>query len=1298
LAIGIINKKLTEDSFLSVLEILYGAQSVRAYIETGQTEPYSLFGGGWIRFLVDEKVLVDVVFNQEDFNVISQAIAQEVSSVITQAMESYGYAQIAQDPTTNKKSVQVYSGSKGLNSSIRVVSGTCQPLLDFPTNLFPSATIGSVWSVEKVSLEVARYHCNTTDQYNLGLTDSGDYINILDSAFTVGNRGSFIITNTGTDNGAWGETATLITPRGDHTATLLQNSQVLVCGGYNGTYLIECELYDPITKIFSATGPLSTARSDHSATLLPNGKVLITGGHNSSGNLATSELYDPVAGTFSSTGSMTNARGAHTATLLNNGKVLVVGGFNTTYLNQAELYDPTAGTFSSAGTLTTPRFNCTATLLMSGQVLICGGENSTGYLASAEIYDPTAHTFTATGNMTIDRSTHTATLLNNSKVLICGGMDGGYLASCELYDPVAHTFSLTTSMLEVRAEHTATLLSTDNVLVTGGFGAENPASAEEYLSGFWSFASSMTTSRWNHTATLMPDGEVLVIGGFGTSLAPTTAEAFNYYGFYVEVDNPSAINEVVFPTADLGVTIYSPTKFTPYSTPNCAQVTQAEGRSIIDLPVTAQIVSRDYSNAAYLRENPPIEISTITRDTTGLTTVTTSQPHGLNSGDWFEILETRPDYQSQPTVTSGTPSSGFVSNLASGTSDLTSRTWASYDTTRPSNFSRAIKDLVGNVWVVGGEVEAGELNSLALFSILGITENLDGARQNSYQWANLSNANLRAMGSALAILDDPNYYNQLLIVGGANSGTPSNTTQIVFPQANSFALLTRAVCPELVTDATVSWFSAPTSSAYLIGGRNSGGALAAIKIYIPTGDYWTASSRPLNQARYQHKTVPLSSTSVLVIGGRTTTTHPYDPIGAGSNIDAFGIGTVLSSCEIVSTTLDTVFAGSMAYGRYAFGSTVLPDGRVLVCGGVGYKPSQLSFDPSASSSRQNELKSVEVYDPATKTWSSLADMLEPHSYCFCEYDAPENKVLVFGGYSSLLIEYLDLKDMRWKRFPNSLTAPRVFGAGALASNDVPVLGGGSQVIPDTNPVTSSANSLAGSVTLGIASTHTNSKKINGSYKVTNIVGLNQFEYQGPRFFGSSGSGSMIATSAPNDPRINGPFSYDTTGVAVTGTSTLTTSTLNLGSNSLVGLASITGFADSGWVVFNFGKSNQLGPVQYYSVNGASLTLDPGFRFTKDVPVGSEVRLLSGRSTFVPSTSDNGFHLTASFAGRLAAINLLTKISAAGIPLAINTIYPGDRGLGNAGRPVGGVSKLSDIFEIYGGDDLDREVVEARNGR
>jgi hypothetical protein len=64
----------------------------------------------------------------------------------------------------------------------------------------------------------------------------------------------------------------------------LPNSKVLVSGGWilgagNVTLATaSAELYDPVNGTWSATGALITARGYHSATMLQNGKVLITAG------------------------------------------------------------------------------------------------------------------------------------------------------------------------------------------------------------------------------------------------------------------------------------------------------------------------------------------------------------------------------------------------------------------------------------------------------------------------------------------------------------------------------------------------------------------------------------------------------------------------------------------------------------------------------------------------------------------------------------------------------------------------------------------------------------------------------------------------------------------------------------------------------------------------------------------------------------------------------------------------------------------------------------------------------------
>ena len=84
---------------------------------------------------------------------------------------------------------------------------------------------------------------------------------------------------------------------------------------------------------FTLTGGMSSARSLHTATLLADGRVLICGGADASLQaLGTAEIYDPRTATFSPTGPMGTARFAANATMLPDGRVLIVGGEDrTTY-------------------------------------------------------------------------------------------------------------------------------------------------------------------------------------------------------------------------------------------------------------------------------------------------------------------------------------------------------------------------------------------------------------------------------------------------------------------------------------------------------------------------------------------------------------------------------------------------------------------------------------------------------------------------------------------------------------------------------------------------------------------------------------------------------------------------------------------------------------------------------------------------------------------------------------------------------------------------------------------------------
>ena len=278
------------------------------------------------------------------------------------------------------------------------------------------------------------------------------------------------------------ETGPMHTGRLSHSATLLQNGEVLVAGGADSldlgaTVFGSAELYDPASKSFSVTGSLATARSGHTATLLADGRVLVAGGSDGAQqSLASAELYDPASETFAMTGSMNVDREAHTATLLTNGEVLIAGGVSSagggTVQNTAELYDPGSGMFTFTGTITAARDGHIATPLANGQVLIAGGgDNDGNILATTEVYDPATEQFTAAASMTTSRYGHFAAPLGNGDVLIAGGIDnaGSSLASAERYLAGGAAFEKVGSMPHDRFFVNASILSDGSVLVAGGY-------------------------------------------------------------------------------------------------------------------------------------------------------------------------------------------------------------------------------------------------------------------------------------------------------------------------------------------------------------------------------------------------------------------------------------------------------------------------------------------------------------------------------------------------------------------------------------------------------------------------------------------------------------------------------------------------------------------------------------------------------------------------------------------------------------------------------------------------------------
>jgi WD40 repeat protein len=153
--------------------------------------------------------------------------------------------------------------------------------------------------------------------------------------------------------GKFSLTGSMSVVRTNHTATLLRDGRVLIAGGFDvngnpGNAYSSAELYDPVTGTFGPTGSMWVTRTGHTATLLEDGQVLLTGsataGSGGTGKAQImAELYDPTTGTFSPTAGMNDAY--DTATGLANGAVLLTGGSfadssGTTCLATADLYQP----------------------------------------------------------------------------------------------------------------------------------------------------------------------------------------------------------------------------------------------------------------------------------------------------------------------------------------------------------------------------------------------------------------------------------------------------------------------------------------------------------------------------------------------------------------------------------------------------------------------------------------------------------------------------------------------------------------------------------------------------------------------------------------------------------------------------------------------------------------------------------------------------------------------------------------------------------------------------------------------
>lgn len=228
-----------------------------------------------------------------------------------------------------------------------------------------------------------------------------------------------------------------------HSATVLQNGDVLVLGGYGKLFArlpiatTLARIYDPGTHTWRVLdASLHTGRLGHAAVRMPDGKVLIVGGRGQDARAVKPvERFDPNTEQFRTIASLRYGRARPRLNLLNDYRVLVTGYYRRAEIIQLDPKSPTG--FTSYLPKQPSRYNHSnhnALTLPDGSILLAAG----GY-GLFERFHPDSETFsTCSARFHTAIDDQAAAILYNGDILLAGGQDigqNGSTSQCWLYTP-----------------------------------------------------------------------------------------------------------------------------------------------------------------------------------------------------------------------------------------------------------------------------------------------------------------------------------------------------------------------------------------------------------------------------------------------------------------------------------------------------------------------------------------------------------------------------------------------------------------------------------------------------------------------------------------------------------------------------------------------------------------------------------------------------------------------------------------------------------------------------------------------
>jgi N-acetylneuraminic acid mutarotase len=822
-----------------------------------------------------------------------------------------------------------------------------------------------------------------------------------------GGYGSSVITSAelyDLATATWAATSTLNFGRRYHSATLLPNGQVLVAGGEdaNGLPVSSTEVYDPALATWTVTRSLTATREHYTTTLLPNGLVLAAGG-------GSSELYDVGLGyssswqpwiasisspvTFGAGLTLTGLRfrGISEASCGNNGdspadyplvQVRNVGNEQTVFVpstswsatalasrpvtglppglamvtvfangipsssslvallratasvtlgNLAQVYDGTAKSVS----VTTVPPGLAVAVTYNGST--SAPANAGSYAVVATITDPSFQG-SATGTLVISPGTAVVTLGNlnqtydgNSKQVSVTTIPAG-LAVTVTYNGVMNgwpvypgNYSVVATVNDANYQGSAT-----GTLVV------NKAAARVTLGGL---NQTYDGTAKTVTVTTSPAGLAVTVTYNGSTTAPINA------GSYAVI---ATINDPGYQGSASGTLVISP--------PPVVSTTGS-----LD-------VKRFYHTATLLANGKVlvaggVAISGISIGAVGYPT-NGAQLYDPATGQWTPTapMTTKRYWHTATLLPSGEVlvAGGFDGAGTSAQAELYDPATASWTVTMALHSAREQHTATllanGMVLVAGG---FGGGNTAELFDPVHGTWSTTGSMTTPRYY---HTATLLQNGLVLA-------------AGGQASSTVLSSAELYNPLTGAWAPANPMTTVREGQTATLL----PNGLVLVAGG---GSTPATAEVYNPAGGYWTATS-PMVTPRNSHTATLLPNGTVLVAGGNyfLTNTEIFDPT------DGKWTATV-----------------PLTNGRQNHTATLLPNGRVLFAAGGVFGQDAVPFGTPTA----------ELFDSAHGTWTGTAPMNTARVHQLATV-LPNGLVLVAGGVANTTsAEEYDQSNGSWK--------------------------------------------------------------------------------------------------------------------------------------------------------------------------------------------------------------------------------------------------------------------------------------------